>query len=447
MSIIQFENVSKQFTLHRNRPRSFQELFLSFIRRERPALEKYWALRDVSFEIEPGEVVGIVGANGVGKSTVLKLMSRIIEPTSGQICVDGKIGALLELGAGFHPDLTGRENIYLNGSILGFNRAYMDRIFDNIVYFSEMARFIDVPVKHYSSGMYMRLAFSIAIHAEPDILLVDEVLAVGDQAFQFRCLDRIHGMKRQGVTIVLVTHSMDMVRDMCSRAIWLDDGVIQAEGAVEQVLERYTAQVLSHDQVVLEQAEDERRQDEIEILTGEASPEEDDASDDEPDWRWGSGESEIVDVQFLNDAGQESRAFKTGEPFVARIHYLAHQKIEEPLFGVALHHASGFHLSGPNTGFSDYTIEAIDGRGYVDFSIPSLPLLAGTYLFSAAIYDAEGQQAFDHHHMAYTFRVVPCPEVKEQYGTLHIASRWRLGNASTAETVYSGGEHTGERDD
>jgi lipopolysaccharide transport system ATP-binding protein len=443
MSVIQFENVSKRFTLHRNRPRSFQELFLSFIRRERPAAEKYWALRDVSFEIDPGEVVGIVGANGVGKSTILKLMSRIIEPTSGQIRVEGQIGALLELGAGFHPDLTGRENIYLNGSILGFNRAYMDRIFDDIVDFSEMERFIDVPVKHYSSGMYMRLAFSIAIHAEPDILLVDEVLAVGDQSFQYRCLDRISEMKRQGVTIVLVTHSMDMVRDMCSRAIWLDEGLIQAEGAVEQVLEQYTAQVLSHDQEILEQAERERRQEEAQA---DDASEEKEAGDDEPDWRWGSGESEIVDVQFLDGAERESRAFKTGEPFVARIHYLAHQRIKDPLFGVALHHASGFHLSGPNTGFSGYTIEAIEGRGYVDFCIPRLPLLAGTYLFSAAIYDAEGQQAFDHHHMAYTFRVVPCPEVKEEYGTLHITSHWKQHSTPASGAGEPGRKQAGETD-
>jgi lipopolysaccharide transport system ATP-binding protein len=419
MSAIRFAHVSKQFTLHHERSRSFQELFLNAIRLRRPSSkEKYWALRDVSFEIAPGEMVGIVGDNGAGKSTLLKLISHIIEPSSGEISVNGRLSALLELGAGFHPDLTGRENIYLNGSILGFGKDEMRRIFDDILEFSEMERFIDVPVKHYSSGMYMRLGFSIAIHVRPDILLVDEILAVGDQAFQLRCLDRINEMKRRGVTIVLVTHNLDTVRDMCNRAIWLDDGLIQAEGSVDYVLEQYMAQVRAEDREALRQSESEAQQD--------------------SSWRWGTREAEILQVQLLDAGGQERRSYQTGEPFVVRMHYRAHQCIEKPQFGLALYHASGFHINGPNTVFSGLDIEAIEGDGWVDYTIDSLPLLEGTYLVSVSLYDHEGHHAYDHHHQAYTFRVRPSAAIHEEYGSFLIPSRWRLGIASPLRSQLAG---------
>jgi len=407
MAHIRFEHVSKQFILHRDRPRSFQELFLKASRRERrPRKEKYWVLQDVSFEVRPGEVVGIVGPNGAGKSTALKLMSRIIEPTSGSVEIEGRVGALLELGAGFHPDLTGRENIYLNASILGFSRARTRQIYDDIVSFSELERFIDVPVKHYSSGMYMRLGFSIAVHLEPDILLVDEVLAVGDQAFQSRCLDRISRMKRQGVTIVLVTHMMELVRNMCTRAIWLDEGQIQAEGSLDYVLEQYAAQVHADDRQALDLAERSVGEDKSR--------------------RWGSREAEIVKVDLLGAEEHQQRTFKTGETFVARMHFRAHQRIEHPLFGIAVHHTDGFHVSGPNTGQAGHEIDAIEGEGYIDFVVPSLPLLKGSYLFSAALYNHDGTHAFDHHHMAYTFRVVSDTPLHEQHGSIYLPSHWRL---------------------
>ncbi|MGD9048430.1 MAG: ABC transporter ATP-binding protein, partial [Anaerolineae bacterium] len=245
MPAILVERVSKRFTLRHDRPRSFQELFLNLLHfRRTSSKEELWVLRDVSFEIEPGEMVGIVGENGAGKSTLLKLISRIINPTSGQIELEGRVAALLELGAGFHPDLTGRENVFLNGSILGFSKSEMIRIFDDIVGFSELERFVDVPIKHYSSGMRMRLGFSVAIHLQPNILLVDEVLAVGDQAFQHRCLDRINEMKQQGITIILVTHNLKEVQRMCDRAIWLDDGQIRVQGDVLDVIDRYVSHAL-----------------------------------------------------------------------------------------------------------------------------------------------------------------------------------------------------------
>lgn len=412
MSIIRLDHVSKRFTLRHDRPRSLQELFLGVLHiKHTRAKESYWALSDVSLEVEPGEMLGIIGENGAGKSTLLKLLSRIIEPTSGQIEISGRVGALLELGTGFHPDLTGRENVYLNGSILGFSRAELHRLFGDIVSFSEMERFIDVPVKHYSSGMLMRLGFSAAIHLEPDILLVDEVLAVGDEAFQRRCLDRIGELKCQGVTIVFVTHDLGTVRTMCDRAIWLDDGYIRSEGNVERTIDEYMSQVYATEGQIAHKAEADAQ--------------------DEASWRWGSHEAEIVRVQFLDKEGRETRTFKTGQTFIARMHYIAHQPIQNPQFGIALYHSSGCHISGPNTDFAGQPIEAIEGGGFIDYVIPELPLLKGTYLFSASIYGDRGSHAYDHHHQAYALRVVESKQIKERYGMFHIPSHWRLERVGT----------------
>ena len=237
---IHFENVSKRFMLQHERPRSFQEVFVHRFRRA--SKSEFWALRNVSFEVKQGETVGLIGANGSGKSTVLKLTSRIIEPTSGRITVSGRLSALLELGAGFHPDLTGRENIYLNGSILGLSRRDMARKFDDIVAFADLGQFIDMPVRSYSSGMHMRLGFSVAIHVDPEILLVDEVLAVGDQAFQAKCFRKIEELQREGVTIVLVSHDLDEVNRLCDWVMWLANGELKALGPSVEVTARYRAQ-------------------------------------------------------------------------------------------------------------------------------------------------------------------------------------------------------------
>lgn len=435
MSTVRFHNVSKKFTLHRERSRSLQELFLNTVqRRRRSVKEDYWALHGVSFEIKAGEMVGIIGPNGAGKSTILKLIARIIEPTSGDIEINGSVGALLELGAGFHPDLTGRENIYLNGSILGFNRTKMDSIYDDILAFSRMGRFIDVPVKHYSSGMYMRLGFSIAIHLQPDILLVDEVLAVGDKAFQLRCLDKINEIRRQGVSIILVTHDLDSVRDMCDRAIWLDEGQIRTEGPVEPVLDQYMTQVFIDSEQTLLAAESTRLEGQLADTSCSDTEDAQVRAQGRPAWRWGSREAEIVRVRLLDEQGQERRVFMTGETMIVRMHFAACQRIEKPQFGLAFHHANGFHISGPNTVFSGVDIKAIEGEGYIDYAIDGLPLLAGTYLLSVALYDYEGVHAYDHHHQAFTFRVRPNKAIREEFGTLLIPAEWRLGPAGFVDS-------------
>ena len=416
MAAIRFHQVSKQFTLHHERPRSFQELFLSLVRfRGRTSKEKHWVLNDLSFEIEHGEMVGIVGANGAGKSTILKLISRIIEPTAGQIEVNGRLGALLELGAGFHPDLTGRENVYLNGAFLGFTRRDMNRLYHEIIEFSEVERFIDAPVKHYSSGMYMRLGFSIAIHLQPEILLVDEILAVGDRAFQLRCLDKVRELKRQGVTILLVSHDLGQVRENCDRVIWVDNGQVQAEGLAEPVL----AQYVSRAPVARRPSQESTNTSGI----ADASRSQDSA----PRW-WGSGKGIIEQVQFLDGAGQPRYSFETGETLIIRLHFATRERIEQPQFGLALHNTTGLQISGPNTVSSGFDIDAIEGTGYVDYVIDNLPLLEGAYLVSASLCDRDGVGIYDYHHQEHTFQVHRSDAVEEIYGSILIPAQWRIGS-------------------
>jgi lipopolysaccharide transport system ATP-binding protein len=304
----------------------------------------------------------------------------------------------------------------------------MDRLLGPIIDFSEMERFIDVPVKHYSSGMYMRLGFSIAIHVRPDILLVDEVLAVGDQAFQLRCLDKISELKRQGITIVLVSHNLSQVREMCNRAIWLDNGQIQAQGDVGRVLDHYVERVIAHDEEHMVQAERQRR----EAADAEARDDKEQKTRQEVPWRWGSHEVEIVSVQTLGSTGREQRSFRTGDTLRVRIHYLAHQPVEDPKFGLALYHSSGFQISGPNNVLGGYPIPCVDGPGFVDYVIEELPLLPGTYLLTAAIHDLEGKHTYEHIHQRFTFRV-RSGGVRETFGSFYIPSTWQWNPGSSRE--------------
>jgi lipopolysaccharide transport system ATP-binding protein len=236
---VEFDHVSRKFTIHHERRESFQDWFVHRFLPDRASVEKFWALKDVSFDIKRGETVGLIGRNGAGKSTMLKLVTGILEPTSGAVRVSGRTYAMLELGAGFHPELSGRDNIFLNGSIYGFSRKIMRRKFDEIVAFAELDQFIDTPVKYYSSGMFMRLGFATAISMDPEILVIDEVLSVGDAAFQRRCNDAIRTLQDKGVTILLVSHSSEQVRDFCHRAILLSGGGVLADGEVEDVLTSY----------------------------------------------------------------------------------------------------------------------------------------------------------------------------------------------------------------
>jgi hypothetical protein len=293
----------------------------------------------------------------------------------------------------------------------------MEQVFDKIVSFSEMESFIDVPVRQYSSGMFMRLGFSVAVHLQPEILLVDEVLAVGDRSFRLRCLDKIEELKQEGVTVILVSHDLAQVREMCSRAFWLDTGQIQAEGNADQVLEAYVSHVLE---------KTSRSQEE-----GDLSPSKGSArAGTSVAWRRGSGEVQLVRVQFLDSTEEEAESFGTGDTLIIRVHYQAHQRVENPIFGIALHHVDGFHLYGPNTGLAQYPIGALEGTGYLDFVIPALPLLQGVFLVSVGVFDSKGIMAYDYHHQAHRFRVLPGPQTRPEHGVLRIPGEWRLGTPS-----------------
>ncbi len=432
MTAIEVVNASKSFILQPDRPRSFQELVVNGFRRgKRRKDEVLWALRDVSFSVKPGETLGLIGSNGSGKSTCLKLLTRILEPTTGAVRVQGRVSALLELGAGFHPDLTGRENVFLHGSVIGLGRREMARRYEDIVAFAELERFIDIPVKFYSSGMYVRLAFATAINVNPDVLLVDEVLAVGDQSFQEKCLARIHEMKALGVTIVFVSHSLDAVRSLCDRAIWLDHGEVREDNLSDVVIGRYLQAGREHDEAAAMAEREAERQSQPEP---QAATEEETPTDDDPmaryRKRWGSREVEIVEVRFYDREGRDRLLLTTGEPMTIAIRYHAHQRIERPMFGLAIHRNDGLHLCGPNNVFAGFDIPYIEGEGEVRYTVDTLPLLEGGYYVTAAIHDAAGEHAYDHQSLYYPFKVQN-GQVAERYGAIYMPARWEHQPADT----------------
>jgi lipopolysaccharide transport system ATP-binding protein len=396
--IIEFQSVSKRY--RKRRHRAFRDFFVRSGQRTASDAE-FWALREVDFAIQPGESVGLIGPNGAGKSTALKLISGVTAPNAGQVVVRGRVGALLELGAGFHPELSGRDNVYLNAALLGLGRSDIARKFDSIVGFSELAEFIDTPVKHYSSGMFMRLAFAVNIHVEPEILLVDEVLAVGDYNFQKKCLDRINELKRNGVTIFLVSHSHDMIREHCTRALWLDHGRLIADGAAEPVIVQYLDRALAAEAARLS------------------------AGANGPRSRWGSRKIEITGVRLTDEAGNDKTIFATHDPLVVHIAYRAHEAVPPPVFGVGIHRQDGVHITGPNTGFARFDLPALAGSGAITFHVLQLPLLEGAFAVSVSVHPRDDTEMYDFHDRLYLFRVVNRQaQAHEKYGLVTLRGDW-----------------------
>jgi len=333
-----------------------------------PGLAGYPAIRGIDLEVAPGEVVALIGPNGSGKSTLLKLISGILRPSTGTVEVEGRVTALIELGAGFHPEISGRENVVINGMLLGLSKAEVEARMGDIVEFADIGDFIEQPVKTYSSGMYVRLGFAVATAAEPRVLLIDEVLAVGDEAFSRRCLDRIARLRRQGVTMVVVSHDLDLVERIADRAIYLRDGVVSADGAADAVVARYRSDVagVAHDEALPER---------VRVV--------------EEGRRWGTGDVEITGVE-LSSNGMVLRTVPTGADCTVHIRYRVVQSVTDFVFGIAWHSAEGSSVGGHNTQLDGLTPQALERDGEVRCRYDVLDLAPGDYLLDVAIHARDG---------------------------------------------------------
>ncbi|HET9469404.1 MAG TPA: ABC transporter ATP-binding protein, partial [Vicinamibacterales bacterium] len=370
--------------------------------------ETFPALQGVSFNVPAGRTYGVIGRNGSGKSTALKLVAGITKPTSGTVKVDGRISALIELGAGFHPEISGRENVFINGIMLGLTKREIAKRFDEIVEFAELQRFIDAPVKTYSSGMYMRLGFAVAVHVDPDVLLVDEVLAVGDEGFTHKCLDKFGEFKRRGKTILLVTHSLDLVQQFCDEALWLDHGKVRGSGDPRRVVDAYRTDVGKSEERELARADARAREGaaqeagpepsvrSADLQVGPSNVVEDMTRTDEG--RWGSREIEITGVTFKTAQGETSHIFQSGEPMSIHLSVRAHQPTTDFVFGIGLYSADGVNCFGTNTHVEDFTPQEARGEGEVVFRIDSLDLVEGTYKLDVAVHKRDGYP-YDYHRL------------------------------------------------
>lgn len=343
------------------------------------------ALQEVDLEVAPGEALALIGPNGSGKSTLLKLVSGILRPTAGTVEVDGRVTALIELGAGFHPEITGRENVVINGMLLGLDRLEIESRLDEIIAFADIGDFIDEPVKTYSSGMYVRLGFAVSVAVDPDVLLIDEVLAVGDAAFTRRCLDRLARMRRQGITMLLVSHDLDLVQDFADRAVYLRAGRVVADGRADAVVARYRSDVAGAELEAI--ARDDRRP--VRVV--------------EEGRRWGNGDVELTEVSF-SSRGVPLRVVPSGADCTVHLRFEVHRPVEDFVFGVAWHRMDGIQVAGHNTELDGLRPVRLSSSGEVRCHYPSLALAPGDYAVDVAVHAADGL-AYDYWCQAARLRV------------------------------------------
>jgi homopolymeric O-antigen transport system ATP-binding protein len=411
---IQVEGLSKKFYRSRgDRPWTFQEL-VSRGWKKSLRKEPFWALNQVSFKQSPGRMTGIIGRNGAGKSTLLRLIGGVIKPDQGQIITHGRIGALIDLGAGFHPDLTGRENVFINGVISGLTRKEVVQNFDSIVAFAELEDFIDSPLRIYSLGMQMRLAFSVATHIHPDILLIDEVLSVGDIGFQKKCLERIAQFKEQGCTTILVSHDAGLVSKLCDDVIWLEEGSTAAQGEAQKVVHEY----------MVEMAAETRRRTPRSIAVS-TTPAGVDLTLNEN--RFGSQEIQIEAVSLFNKYGEAIRAINSGEGLTISIDYNSPQPIASPIFGVTITREDRLVCWEGSTQAQHPPAVNLQGRGRVILTLERLDLAQGQYFIDVGVYHKDWAYAYDYHWHVYTIEVL---SDRDQKGVLLPPHRWSFEEKS-----------------
>jgi ABC-type polysaccharide/polyol phosphate transport system ATPase subunit len=405
---INVSEVAKRFRIYHERNDSLKA---SVMRGKRASFEEFWAVDDVSFTVNCGETFGIIGENGSGKSTLLKCMARILRPDRGNVTVGGKLSALLELGAGFHQELSGRDNVYLNGSILGLSKREIDSRFDEIVDFAGLGKFIDTPVKNYSSGMYVRLGFSVAINVDPDVLLVDEVLSVGDETFQRRCAEKFTEMQREGKTIVVVSHGLGQLRSMCDRLAWMRNGKLAGLGDAKDVIDEYLGTV------------------NVSRLPGH----------DGVSKRWGTGDGTIKAIEVIGSDGKPTEKVHSGDDIALRFYYQVKPGItlQRPTMGFGLHRLDGVLVTGVNSKEQGVLPEQLSGAGHFDFTIRKLPLLAGTYDLSGAFMDEFCTTTFDWWFEGFRFDVLP-RVVYETEGVVTLFGDWTIDRQLTSAIKMPG---------
>lgn len=384
-------DVWKSFRLYHERNRSLKATIL---RGRRARYEEFWALKGVSFDVPSGSTFGVIGSNGSGKSTLLKCMCGVLEPEKGTVSISGRVSALLELGAGFHPELTGRQNVYLNGAILGLSRREVASRFDDIVEFAGLAQFIDTPMKNYSSGMFVRLGFAVAAHVDPEVLLIDEVLSVGDEIFQRKSAERVEQFRREGRTIVFVSHGLSQVEQLCETVAWIDRGDLKMIGPAAEVISAYQGQ--SHG---------------AKRSAGELGQ------------RWGSGEITISDVRLVDGAGAPVDVPTTWDPLTISVGLEGHVPIQDAVVTVSIDTLSGHPVWTSSSRRNQLSLGTINGPARVDIGIEHLPLLEGVYDLTVAVTDQTEMHPYDHWDKRVRF------EVKQfrvyDAGVVHIAAAWR----------------------
>ena len=404
---ISLREVTKAFARsgRRNGYSTIKSALLSlFSKKKSVPVDETVALKSLTMRVPEGSSVGVIGRNGSGKSTLLKLITGIYKPSSGEIDCSGRVSALIELGAGFHPDFTGRENVFLGGMIQGLTKKQIHDRFDEIVEFAELENFIDEPVRTYSSGMFMRLAFSVAIHVLPEILFIDEILAVGDQSFQDKCFHRLYQLKREGVTMIIVSHDLRSLQSICDRLIWIHLGEVKMTGEPRQVLASYT-------DFMRKQNEAKMIQQSFSEVTGQ---------------RWGSGEIRFRSVRLVDKDGNPTTMFKANEPMSVCMEWEATEPIDNPQFGLSIYRTGDqVQLNSPTTEGAGIDLGMVEGSGEISYHVDTMPLLPGVYHLNVSIHDKMGIHTFDYIDKCQKIEIT-YTDIIEHYGFLSLPARWEI---------------------